>query len=329
MTLLIFKTERYLQNMIKDTVRARRRKKISRLVLLLVIAFVASGLILALTFSGAGMITSVEARIPQQLDPNFKSITQIIDEDAGRIAGQRFSDFKTAEAYREQLLAAYSESADKDFLILFNPGGWGGKTIRNSPDWVSIIEGMRTYLEDRGKSVAVLNYLRTENNLRGQLHEFKEMVSGYTKKAGDLVELIYFVTRHHNGLKVIITGESTGTIICDSAMKLMSGHANIYSIQTGPPFWHKNTVTENVKIISYNGQEVDTFSEGNLTEIVKSSLVSLFKTEKASSEGQILGFLAAPGHEYWWENQEVNKQITDFLNQEVGIQYSERVQEMN
>jgi hypothetical protein len=314
MTFLFFKTERYLQKLVGDAVRARRTKRVKRLLLTSAICLFLLMFVLALTFSGIGMLSEVEARVNQSSTYDNSALPASVLQDAWTMAGKRYSDSPRAETYYQQVLIAYRESRNKDVLILFNPGGWGTKTLYASLDWTSIIEGMQNDITSAGYRVSTLNYLRTSNNIRGQLNELKEMATAYKSKAADLSELVNFLTRQDPGLKVILAGESTGTIICDEAMALLEDNTRVFSIQTGTPFWHKTHTQVRTILLKDNGIVPDSFSQGDLATILKSSIKSLIELDKPEMEGDILGFLSAPGHEYWWQYPGVGAQIDAFLS---------------
>ena len=53
-----------------------------------------------------------------------------------------------------------------------------------------------------------------------------------------------FLTSYLPDLRVIISGESNGSVVADDAMGILKDNPQVYSIQTGPPFWHKSTESE-------------------------------------------------------------------------------------
>jgi hypothetical protein len=313
MTFIFFKTERYIQKMLGDAVRARRAKRLKRLLLTAAICVFLLMAVLALTFSGIGIVSRVEARVNQSPVFDVSGISADVLRDARVLAAERYPDSTKAGIYYSQSLLAYSEAKDKDVLILFNPGGWGTKTLNASPDWASIIDGIQNDITAAGYRVSCLNYLRTANNLQGQLNEFKEMATGYKTKAGDLADMVDFLIRHDPGLKIILAGESTGTIICDEAMTLLEANSRVFSIQTGSPFWYKSHEQTRTVQIKDNGIVPDSFSRGDLLTIITSSFKSLIELKKDPSEGEVLGFLSAPGHEYWWHDPGVCSSIETFL----------------
>jgi hypothetical protein len=160
----------------------------------------------------------------------------------------------------------------------------------------------------------VLNYRRTSGGVRGCAREFYEAARHYPSKAEDLAKRIDFLTEHLPNLKVIIAGESTGTIISDRAMVLLKDNPRVYSIQTGVPFWHKPGFSGRTLMINTNGRTVDSFSDGKVPVIVWSSIKSwLGLTSPKDEPGDILSWLKAPGHHYTWEHPGVYTKVIEFL----------------
>ena len=175
-----------------------------------------------------GLSSYNEAEVPKPvLDDAVKSAKELIGESRVRIAN-----------FRDQLVGMYMEVKDNDVVIIFNSGGWGWNSTQQTPGWSGILDGIKSELERLGYSSIVLNYRRTSGGVYGCAREFYEAARQYPSKAEDLAKRIEFLTEHVPGLKVIITGESTGTIISDRTMVLLKDNPQVYSIQTGMPFWH-------------------------------------------------------------------------------------------
>lgn len=319
MTLIFFRTERYFQKLLGDVIRARRARRFKRVLLTSAICIILLLSVMALTFSGIGVVSQVEAGIGQQPAYNISAIPNAVIQDALHLARERYTEDSKARSYFSQSLYAYSESSDKDVLLFFNPGGWGTKTVAASYGWSSIINGIQSDLAAAGYRITMLNYLRTSSHLQGQLNELKEMTSNYENKAEDLAGLVSFLTRQIPGLKVILAGESTGTIICDEAMFLLQDNPRVFSIQTGSPFWHASKTQTRTLLLQNNGKVPDTFSKGDLGTILKCSFKSLIELDKPEMEGDILGFLAAPGHEYRWQYPGVKGPIGMFLSNDCEL----------
>jgi len=242
-------------------------------------------------------------------------VPETVFADAIRYAKELIGkDQKRIIYFKDQLVGTYMEVKDNDIVIIFNSGGWGWNLTQQTPGWASILEGIKSQLERLGYSSIVLNYRRTGSGVRGCAREFLEAARRYPSKAEDLAKRIEFLTEHVPGLKVIITGESTGTIISDRTMVLLKDNPQVYSIQTGVPFWHKLGFSERTLMINTNGRTVDTFSYGKVPVVVRTSIKSWLGLSSPNDEpGDILSWLKAPGHHYTWEYPGVYTKVIDFL----------------
>jgi hypothetical protein len=320
MTFLFSKTERYLLNLLKECKLAKRKISFKKRHLVLAVSGFIIFMFFIVSFSGMAMLTNVQANSFFTGNAQINDIPSSILQDARSLATELYGQNSGAELYFQQLISAYKSSEDKNVLIIFNPGGWGTKSLEESSDWMSIINGMQKELGSAGFKVVALNYQRTTNDLRGQIHELEEIISGYYSKSNDLSKRVEFLTQHIRELKVILAGESTGTMICDSTMNLLKDNERVFSIQTGSPFWQKNTIRDRTIVVNDNGVIPDTFSRGDFFTVIKSSLQSLLGNKQPEDQGKILNVLSAPGHEYWWQNPKVFSQIGYFLEEYFGVQ---------
>lgn len=264
----------------------------------------------------AGVVSEVGAGGFPISTADFSAVPQSVVEDATGLAVELFGDYDgKCDQFVNQLLATYLEAKDKDFIMFFNSGGWGWNLLEISPDWNTIFAGIQSELDNLGYTSLWLNYKRTLGPLKGHLDELMSMISLHPRKAKDLASRVEFLTDHIPDLKVIIGGESNGTIFCDRAMNILKDNPQVYSIQTGPPFWYKNAVQDRTLVIRSNGVIPDAFSQGDLFTIVCVNLESFLGFSRPEDSGKILLYVGAPGHEYWWQDVAVNSQITNFLQQ--------------
>lgn len=242
-------------------------------------------------------------------------VPEHILNDAIRSAGELIgNDRKRITRFKDQLVGMYMEVKDNDVVIIFNSGGWGWNLTQQTPGWSSILEGIKSELRSLGYSSIVLNYRRTGSGVRGCMREFYESARHYPSKAEDLAKRIEFLTGHLPGIRVIIAGESTGTIISDRTMVLLKDNPQVYSIQTGVPFWHKPGYSERTLMINTNGSTIDTFSYGKVPVIVRTNIKRWLGLRSPKDEpGSILSWLKAPGHHYTWEYPGVYTEVRNFL----------------
>ena len=271
--------------------------------------------------SGVTCMIGTEA-VPSSLS-DFSAIPQSVVDDATELAVELFGDGQEkCDDFVNQLLAIYSEAEDEDFVVVFNSGGWGRNLVEASPGWWSIFIGIESELDNSDYTSLMLNHLRAADGFLGRLDEVGEVINGYQSKAEDLACRVDFLTTHITDLKVILAGESTGAIITDSAMKILADNPQVYSIQTGPPFWHQTTMLNRTLVMSGNGITRDSLSQGDLLSIILGYFKGWFGlSEPVVDFGTPPHHIDAPGHDYWWQYPEVCSQITNFLRHNIGIEY--------
>lgn len=277
--------------------------------------------LLAFSYSDVGLAGIVGTEGVPLTVPDLSKVPESVAEDATKLAMELFGDYQEKyDDFVSQLLAAYMEAKDKDFVVIFNSGGWGWNFLENSPGWRSIFNGIESELESLGYTSLMLDYRRTEETLQGIIDEGVEMVAFYPSKAKNLAHRVEFLTNHLPELKVIVTGESDGTVISDSVMNILRDNPQVYSIQTGPPFWHRNVMLDRTLVLDDNGMYPDTFTRGNIPVMIWTSLEDLFGIpQPVENSGRVLFFLRAPGHDYRWRYPAVNSRISSFLEKNFGF----------
>jgi hypothetical protein len=218
-----------------------------------------------------------------------------------------------------QLLSTYVEAQKRDVLVVFNSGGWGWNIAHNTSGWGSILDGIKAELESQGYQTAVMNYRRTSSGIMGIAREFCEAATMYPHKAKDLATRIKFLTATLPDLKIIIAGESTGTVISDKTMGILKDDAQVYSIQTGTPFWYKSADLERTLLVNNNGATPDTFSYGDIPAMVWTTVKSWFGAATPENKaGHVMFWLKAPGHDYSWQYPGVCSEVIRFLEKNFG-----------
>lgn len=251
---------------------------------------------------------------------DYSAVPQPVLEDAAALARDLVGKSQDKlQSFIDQLVATYMEARDIDVVIVFNSGGWGWNLTLDTPGWASILDGIKSELDNLGYKSLVLNYRRTSSGLWGCIKEFIEAVARYPHKARELAERVKFLTDHIPSLKVIVTGESTGTVISDKTMGILQDEPQVYSIQTGTPFWHKPTALDRTLLMNSNGRGIDTFSYGNVPAMVWATFKSWFGFSSPNDNpGSILSWLKAPGHDYSWQYPGVYAEVVKFLANNFG-----------
>jgi len=167
----------------------------------------------------------------------------------------------------------------------------------------------------------VVDYRRTSKSIRGAINEFVEIFREYPTKADNLASRVNFLTRNVPELKITVAGESNGSAISDRVMAIMQDNPRVYSIQTGPPFWHRRMTVERTLVLDTNGQVPDAFSGGDIPVMLFASLKALVGVPLTEEEeaGRIFYFIRAPGHDYNWHYPGVNLRIADFLEENFSL----------
>jgi hypothetical protein len=269
----------------------------------------------ALSFTELGIASEVGLNMLPESSFDLSAVPQSVVDNAVEMATSLFQgNQEKRKAFVEQLLAMYCEAEDKDVVVLFNPGGWGWNVADSSTGWQTILTGIGTELSESGYKPLLLNYQRSVNSLRGHTKELIEMFTGYSAKAGDLSSRIEFLTENLSGIKIILAGESNGSIICDRVMAMQKDNERVLSIQTGPPFWHRSLNIDRELVLNDNGVIPDSFSRGDFITLARANLLTCFGMFNSDSEsGTILLHLQAPGHRYSWLYPEVRSKIENFL----------------
>ncbi len=281
--------------------------------------------LIALSYVEVGIANEIEPESLIYTAEDISAVPQSVAEDASRLAAEMFGN--NGDRYEEfvtQLLDSYVEANDKDFIVLFNPGGWGWSFPDSSTGWRSILDGIEVELDSLGYEAVLLNFQRTSETTWGVMKEFMEAAFHYPSKTKDLACRVAFLTGHCPDLKVIVAGESNGSIVSDGAMKILQDNPQVYCIQTGTPFWHRPVTRERTLVLNSNGVIPDSFSRGDIPTMARASLKSLLGIAPEEKErGTIFNFVKAPGHYYSWRYPYVYSQITEFLEENFGINQEE------
>lgn len=275
------------------------------------------GLVFILYSSEIGMASDIGIKEPVFKDVDFSSVPQSVVADAEKLANELVGDDEVRhQIVMDQLVGSYIAASDADIVIFFNSGGMGWGYVTDTPGWASILEGITTELKELGNRPLVLNYSRTSKGLWGSVKEAIEASTRYHKKVIGVEKRVEFLIDHLPDLKVIITGESTGTTITEEAMGSFRDRPNVYSIQTGNPWWYMTSDGERTLRLNTNGTCEDAFNKGNVPGMIWFTFRNwIGLSSPADNPGDILKFLKAPGHHYAWKYPVVSSEITKFLEE--------------
>jgi hypothetical protein len=272
-------------------------------------------LVLIFYSSEIGMASDIGIREPDFTNVDFSSVPQSVIDNAGEIADELVGE--EGERHQEvvtQLVGSYIAARDVDIVIYFNSGGMGWNYVADTPGWSTILDGITGKLEELGYRPLVINYCRTSRGLWGSVKEIIEASTRYTKKVNGMEKHVGFLVDNLPELKMIVTGESTGCVLTEVTMDFFRDNPNVYSIQTGMPWWFKTEFQERTLRINTNGTCEDAFSHGNVAGMMWSTFkhwVGLSSPEE--DPGNILKFLRAPGHAYSWDYPAISSAVCEFL----------------
>ena len=244
---------------------------------------------------------------------DFSQVPPQVVEDARNLAEIYYPKDETkANDMMSQLVGTYLAAADQNFVVIFNPGGWGWDPVSEIPGWESILFGIEKTLDDFGYKTLLVDFKRTRHGFNGIIGELEVLAGIQPAKTKELAARVTFLTEHLPDLRVILTGESNGATIADNALSLLRGNPRVFAIETGPPVWHPSKEFERSLVIKNNGVQDDTFSNGDIILIIRSNAESALGIYKGG-RGDILLYIGAPGHYYNWDYPEVRTQVVDFL----------------
>jgi hypothetical protein len=210
----------------------------------------------------------------------------------------------------------FSSAVSADFIIVFNPGGWGDTPPEKAEDLSPIIEGIKKSLSERGYESVVVPYYRTERGIMSKLAISKEFFGYFQKQSSDLAFKIGDFLENNNSKKIIMVGLSNGASFVDETMKKISGFKDsVFAVEIGAPFWQKEFDSEN--ILRLNNKNCDSLSRGEVEVLLSTLFKAPAKWFFAKISGARLSFSMAfnfPQHKYFWDSPEVGSRIISFID---------------
>ncbi|MFA5368521.1 MAG: hypothetical protein WC303_00750 [Candidatus Paceibacterota bacterium] len=222
------------------------------------------------------------------------------------------------KSFEEQLKKAGEAG---NVIIIFNSGGFGTVHLDKAYDFRPIIEGTKQLAENINYKVSIVSYYRTEESLLGKAAYLKEMIFNFPKGSNYLAKELQNFSKENPDNKIIMAGLSNGAGFADATMeKITCCQDSIFAMEFGTPFWIKKQNNSNIIYFSNNGQ--DTFSRGNIGDLIWSVFKAPFKMAYGQLIGKPIRFseaMSVPGHQYTWS--EVGPQISQFLGEKLKINY--------
>ncbi len=271
--------------------------------------------IVVLYNTNVGMADGIGIQEPNLTGVDLTLVPQPVLNDA-RVMADKLVGENGAGHQRiiDDLAGSYLAAKEADIVIFFNSGGMGWNMISNTPGWEAILNGICGELVNLGYRPVILNYSRTGRTFWGNIKEVIEAATQYPRKTIDMEERVQFLVDRLPHVKFIIAGESTGDVISEESMKYFREYTNVYSLQTGCPFWYKTEPQARTLRITSNGFGVDTFAYGNIPSMIWCTFRGWFGLESPEENaGNVLKSFRAPGHDYTWNYDYIRSEIVGFL----------------
>ena len=298
------------------------RSKSSRLILLLFLTIILClGLAWFFTSSQEEVTAEDIQRCLSSLGDENSDDPVLMRERAYKLAAILFDNPDRCGEFADEVMEIYFNSEDRDFLLVYNTGGFGGGTMEEDPEWPSILDGIEAEVGALGYRSMVIEHQRGKGGVFGFLGEVEELTDNYPSKAPELAAKVAFLTKYNPDLKVITTGRCFGAIFSNEVMELEVANPQLYSIQAGVPFWYTDPSGERTLVIEDNGTMPDTFSEGGFWTFLWAFLGANLKQFPSTSpfeEGSIRllnWYFKMPGHTYTWEYPEIRSCTKAFIEE--------------
>lgn len=247
-----------------------------------------------------------------------------LSEEASRLGRQIFKDEGAADEFARQVIDICTRARGKDFLIVHNPGGWGHARLDQCLEWErSIVAGVASVMEEMGYSFLLTQYFRSGEGWQEEIRDLREQFRFFTSKANVMAAWLRFVISHVNGIKVILIGISQGAAFGSAVMQRLGEYFPVYNIELGFPFLYKSrrVITERTLAIEGDGVKPDVMTQGNIWVGAGIFMAAFFRWIRYNLEGRPIPLalcINAPGHEYHWNNPEIQRPIRDFLETNFG-----------
>ena len=253
----------------------------------------------------------------------------ILEEEVNDIAKQLFGgNVEKRIGFVDRLRETYRKAQGNDFLLIHNPGGWGGTRLEQLLKWErSVVEGIRGTIEHLGYSYLLTQYFRGGRSwwahARDIIKEARFFLTGESTQAAIAAAEFKFIAEHSNNLKVLLIGASQGAAFSNAVMRHLNGVNQVYSIEMGTFFPHvpRRVITDRTLALDNNGLMPDPMCHRNLLAGFEAYITAPFRWVKYRRQGNPQKFtycINAPGHDYSWEYPEVRGKITDFLTTNFG-----------
>jgi hypothetical protein len=248
-----------------------------------------------------------------------------LQKDAYRLARQIHKSEEEAGKFAREIIDICTRARGKDLLIIHNPGGWGHARLDQCLDWEKgIVAGVEDAAREMEHKCLLTQYLRSGESWREEMRDLKEQFRFFESKANIMAAWLRFVIAHVDGIKVILIGISQGAAFGSAVMQRLSDSYPVYSIELGFPFMYKSrrVITERTLVIEGHEGKPDVLTQGNIWVGARLLIAAFFRWIRYNLEGRPIPLalcINAPGHEYDWGNPEIQREIREFLEANLGV----------
>lgn len=282
-----------------------------------------------------GLTTFVEQRgkvvgaAPEKSPSIAAEPVRNIEDEADLLAMQMFRrDAGKRAEFTKRLLDICRRVEDKDFLVIHNPGGWGGTPLPDLLEWeTSVINGILGIIGRSGCSHLLLQHFRGGSSQWAHAKSMREqtyfLFTGQYHIADEMAAELTFIAKHFPELNIIMLGASQGAAFSNAVIRRTEGLSNVFSIELGLIFPHmkRRVVTARTLAVDSNGQAPDPIVNLNLKVALTAYFTAPYRWLQYRLEGHPKNFsfcINAPGHDYNWKYPGVSRRIEEFLNSNFG-----------
>ncbi len=256
--------------------------------------------------------------------------TGLTIEEEAELEGRRLfpGNGRKRREFIKHMLSVCRRVEGKEFLVIHNPGGWGGTVLPDLLGWErSVIDGVNGFLDQAGYSHLLVQHFRGGASQLAHVQNAWEqtyfMVTGQWNLVGEMAAELEFYTRHFPDLKIILLGASQGAAFGNAVMKQVNAVPQIFGIELGFIFVHarRRFFSERILRLDGNGEMPDPIVRLNLRVAGKAYLTAPYRWLKYRLEGHPRKFsycINAPGHDYNWKYPGVHQKIEEFLQVNFG-----------
>jgi pimeloyl-ACP methyl ester carboxylesterase len=253
-----------------------------------------------------------------------------LQEEAHHLACQLFEDkAEMVSSFTNRLLDICDRAQGKDFLLVYNPGGWGSRALEHCLQWEkNIVAGVSATLERLGYTPLMVQHFRSGTSWQERIRDVREQFRFFASKARIMAAEVEFITQHVDNLRVILIGASQGAAFVNAVMQQLARLHQVYSIELGMFFPHlsRRVIGERTLSLDWNGIVPDAAVRRDMIVGLRAYMAAPFKWLWYRLKGKPVKFVNCVdvrGHNYDWGYPYVQRRIVGFLEINCGTESGE------